>query len=45
MLFQELAKIQKKALAKQKGCTYEEMLAIQKKADSRSKVKNKKKTK
>lgn len=45
MLFQERAKIAKKALSKQPDCTYEEMLAIQKKADSQSKVKNKKKTK
>ncbi len=45
MLFQELAKIQKKALAKQRGFTYEEMLAIQKKWDSKSNVKNKKKAK
>lgn len=42
MLFQERAKIAKKALAKQKGCTYEEMLAIQKKVENRSKVKKKK---
>ncbi len=41
MLFQERAKIAKKALAKQKGLTYEEMLAIQKKADSQSKTKKK----
>ena len=41
MLFQELAKIQKKALSKQRGFTYEEMLAIQKKVENRSKVKKK----
>ncbi|HLU84331.1 MAG TPA: hypothetical protein VKZ45_02565 [Vicingaceae bacterium] len=45
MLFQERAKIAKKALEKEEGFTYEEMLAIQKKWKGKSKVKNKKKAK
>jgi len=43
MTFEERAKIAKEALKKQKGFTYEEMLAIQKKAESQSKIKERKK--
>lgn len=42
MTFQELAKIQRKALSKQRGFTYEEMLAIQKKIEKWATSKNKK---
>lgn len=43
MTFQERAEKAKIALSKQPGYTYEEMLVIQKKAESQSKVKNRKK--